>query len=97
MEFEELPDSGLVVPKQKPEKPPRRFGPTELTDPKKRELASEGLNKLWDAMDLSQGGGIQLEGAASHQLQAMRRQLYMCLAESLLCDEYTLYEREKLC
>lgn len=57
MELEQT-QSGLVVPKQKPEPPVRKYGPLEIRDEIGRAMAAEALSKLWDAMALSSGGGI---------------------------------------
>ena len=60
MEFEER-QSGIVVPKNKPQQPSHQYGQLEIQDEKRRALAVEALSKLWDAMNLSSpGGGIRL-------------------------------------
>jgi hypothetical protein len=57
METEER-KSGLVVPKQKPEPPPKQYGPLELTDTDKRERAKVALRKLWTVAGLECPCGI---------------------------------------
>ena len=67
------------MPKQKPEPPKRRYGPTEIHNEEMRAQAVEGLSKLWDAMDLSSGhfgvGG------------QMYYQLYCYIGEMLLGED----------
>lgn len=66
MEFQER-ESGLVVPKEKPAPPKRRYGPLEIADEDRRALAREALCKLWDAMNLSNPcGGIRLPGTENY-------------------------------
>ena len=73
-------DSGLVVPVTPPKKPSRQFGPLEIRDDDRRELAVEALSKLWDAMDLS-GKCSFLQGDG---VQSLRYQQYRLVGEALL-------------
>ena len=76
MEMQSRP-SGLVVPKPPPEPPPR--SPVEIQDPEARETARDGLNLLWDAMDLSSGD----DGWLYHQ----HLSLWQFVGEELLGDD----------
>lgn len=84
MDFEQR-KSGLVVPKQKPKPPERRYGPMEIQDEDRRAIAAEGLSKLWDAMDLSRGGGgIRLPGKPGVEAAEAYYQVYRFVGELLL-------------
>jgi len=51
-------ESGLIVPVEQP-KPKRKLTNTlELGDHENREDAIEALSLLWDALDLTKGGGL---------------------------------------
>ena len=87
MELEQR-QSGLVVPRQKPEPPKRHYGPMEIQDDSKREMAAEALSKLWDAMSLScGGGGIRLPGIPSREIHDAYYQAYRFVGELLLGDD----------
>lgn len=87
MKFEtyEQQKSGLIVPKKKPEPPKRKYGPLEIQDEERRELTAEGLSKLWDAMNLSSGGGgIRLPDSAYET----HYQVYRFVGKMLLGKDY---------
>ncbi len=95
MELEQR-ESGLVVPRQKPEKPKRRYGPLEIQDEELRRTAAEGLSKLWDAMNLSRGGGgLRLPGMPGAEAHESYYQLYRYVGEMLLGKDCP--EKEVLC
>jgi len=95
MDFEKS-DSGLLTPKEKPKKPKRKYGPTEITDEKKREMAKLALLKLWDSMDLTSGGsGIRLPDEPSNELCETYYQIYHFIGEFLLGKDCP--EKEILC
>ena len=71
--------SGLVVPKTKSE-PPKRYGPIEIRGEEQRERVRVALLQLWDAMEMSAGGGI-LQGTS---VWSGRYHLYRLVGESLL-------------
>ncbi len=83
----------IWTPPEKPKKQPtHRYGPFEIKDEDKRELAAEALHKLWDAMGLtSGGGGIRLPGRDNHEEYY---RLYRFIGESLLGKDCP--EREML-
>ena len=54
MEMEET-DSGILIPKEKPDTPPKQCGPLEIQDPKNRDKATKALDMLWNAMELYKG------------------------------------------
>lgn len=63
----------------------RRYGPIEIQDEDRRAIAAEGLLKLWDAMDLSRGGGaIRLPGKPGVEVTAAYHQVYCFVGEMLL-------------
>lgn len=66
-----------------------KFWHGEIQDPAKRELAKQALSMLWDAMDLSDGGGcgIQLPNKPSKELHEAYWRLYGCLGGLLLGSE----------
>lgn len=66
MEVQERP-SGLVVPKEKPQQPERRYGPLEISDSERREVAKNALSALWDAMELSHPSGILSPSSAPYE------------------------------
>lgn len=87
--------SGLIVPKEKPKQPPRKFGLLEIRDDEQRETAKEALSKLWDAMGLSSGGdGIQLPGGPHPGTHRAHYRLYRMVGDFLLGDECP--EKEQL-
>ncbi len=51
MDFEQE-NSGLLIPKQKPEEPKRKYGLMEIRDEARREMAKKALDELWKAMSL---------------------------------------------
>ena len=90
--------SGLVVPLHEqppPPQPPR--GLMELHDPQRRQLAREGLLKLWDAMDLSKGssGLRRLPGEPCPETRRTYRQFYELIGHLILGDDCP--EKEELC
>lgn len=95
MKLEQL-QSGLVVLLQKPEKPKRRYGPLEIQDEELRRTATEGLSKLWDAMQLSEGGRrIRLPGGLGSEAYAAHYQAYCHIGKMLLGEDCP--DREVLC
>jgi hypothetical protein len=86
MEAIERP-SGLVVPKPKPEKPPRQYGPLEIRDDEQRVRVKEVLSELWEAMGLHRGCGVVLENTPGPKKRAAQRQLYQMLSKFLLGDD----------
>lgn len=85
--------SGLVVPKQEPKPPKRRYGPLEIQDEDKRELAAEALSKLWDAMDLSHvGSGIQMPGTSGAAATEVYYQVYNFVGELVLGEDCPVKE-----
>ena len=65
-----------------------KFWHGEIQDPAKRELAKQALSMLWDAMDLSDGGGgIRLPDSQSRELHEAYWRLYGCLGGLLLGNE----------
>ena len=66
-----------MVPKQRPKK---RYSPMEIHDEERRAMASEGLLKLWEAMDLSRDGG----GIRSPDKKDAYYRAYRYLGEMLL-------------
>jgi hypothetical protein len=70
-----------------------KFWHGEIQDPEKRELAKQALCMLWDAMDLSNGGGgIQLPDQPSKDLREAYWRLYGCLGGLLLGSECPEHE-----
>jgi hypothetical protein len=85
MKMQQLKKSGLLVPKQKPQPAQKLHGSGQIQDDAKRELAVEGLLKLWDAMDLSHSGGIVLpENGPSADMSKVYNQTYRFLGTMLL-------------
>jgi hypothetical protein len=81
-------ESGLLVPEQPRAPPKRRYGPTEIQDEDRRRLAEEGLLKLWDAMQLSDGGcGIRLPGYTGVRLRDVYTQVYHYVGKMLLGED----------
>jgi len=74
--------SGLAVPKEKPQKPKRVYAASELQDEDRRDEARQALNYLWDAMELSRGGGIFINDKPN-----MYRKLYDYVGSVLLGDD----------
>lgn len=74
--------SGLAVPKEKPQKPRRVYGASELQDEDRREEARQALNYLWDAMELSNVSRIVLNDKPN-----MYRKLYDYVGTVLLGDD----------
>jgi len=89
MKLTERP-SGLVVPQPKP----RRIThpPPEIQDDEKRERAKEAMSQLWDALDLSDCGGIC---ALGFRPTDMHRRLCRIFGQAILGDDCP--EKEVLC
>lgn len=83
MQYEQR-ESGIVVPKEKPEKPKRKYGVLEIQDEKRRELATEALSKLWDALELSDGRGYIGEDRARYDIYY---KLYRFIGEMSLGED----------
>ena len=87
--------SGLVVPKEKPKPPARRYGPTEIQDQERRETARQAFLLLWDALDLTNPpGGIILPGGVSRELHEFYYRFYRFMGEALLGEDCP--EKEQL-
>jgi hypothetical protein len=83
VECEQL-QSGLVVPKEKPKEPSRRYGPLEVQDENQRKRVKEALGELFKAMGLHKGSFI------SSRYQAIRdahRMAFGHLETMLLGDD----------
>lgn len=91
MEFN-VRQSGLAVPVSKPEPPPRKYGPLEIQDPERRDVARKALLALWDAMDLSASTAICLPGCNARDAHY---QVYRYVGEMLLGKDCP--EKEQLC
>lgn len=90
-DFEQLADSGLIVPKQR-KKPERIYGALEIEDEENRQLAAEALTMLWDALELSKRGVFQTPQDVKREAW---RQIYDYIGKMLLGED--LPEREVLC
>lgn len=86
MEMQER-KSGLVVPKEKREPPPRRYGPTEIQEEERRVLAKQAMLLLWDAMGLANPGGTVLSGTAVPELREAYYRLYCFVGEFILGED----------
>ena len=96
MDFEQR-QSGLVVPKETAMPPPKRtYGSTEIQDESRRALVADALLALWDAMDLSHGGGsIRLQGEQTVEMREEYYRAYRFFGELLLGKDCP--SREVLC
>lgn len=90
MDFKER-ESGLVVPKQKSQKPEHQYGPLEIREEDKRELAVKALDMLWDAMSLTYTHGI---GGPGWRFGRDYYRLFRFVGEALLGDDCP--EKEQL-
>lgn len=82
--------SGLVIPVSQ-EKPKRRLGFYEIHDEDKREKAIKAMSDLWDALDLSKGGGgIVLPESNNHT--ELHMNLYKLLGETILGKDCPIKE-----
>lgn len=69
----------------------RKYGPLEIQEEWKRELAAQALTKLWDAMELSRRRGsncINLPGEPSGDTREMYYQIYHFVGKMLLGEGY---------
>ena len=82
MELEQT-ESGLVVPKQKPKPPARKYGPLEIQDEQQRAMAAAGLSMLWDAIELSRGTWVTTPQNSPAAFEAHEK-LYRYIGEVLL-------------
>ncbi len=87
MDFEEG-KSGLLTPKQKAEKPKREYGPTEIRNEKRREMARKALEELWKAMSLhDHSPGIPIPDRPSGELCETYDQLFNFVGKLLLGED----------
>ena len=84
MAFEKR-ESGLITPTEDPPATPPMYSLLEIQDEGKRKEAAEALLQLWDAMELSRGGGgIRLPNKPSPEASAVHYQVYRFVGELLL-------------
>ena len=65
-----------------------RWGKLEIRNDSDRELAKEALSKLWDAMDLSSGGGgISFPDKPDRETHRHYYTIYRYVGQMLLGEE----------
>jgi hypothetical protein len=91
MQTYEQRQSGLVVPKEKPKPPERKYGPLEIQEAEQRAIADKALRLLWDAMELRSPPRFCVPGCESYDahLQAWDYIGKMILGKD--CPEHEVY------